>query len=70
MKDIRRAFLIAWSKAEASKGDFKDFLLHHLSQELQMPVLNPVINRETDEGIEEMSRGIEPSADGQSEVSQ
>lgn len=56
MKDLRRAYLLAWDQAEQHGGDFKDCLLHYLSCTLGMPVLNDVSKREpTDEGIEEMT---------------
>ena len=70
MKDLRRAYLMAWESAEQHKGDFKDMLLHFLSQNLGMPVLNEVSNRVTDEGIEEMCRGIAPIEESESEAKQ
>lgn len=49
---------MAWEQAEAHVGDFKDCLLHYLSCNLGMPILHEVRNGVTDEGIEEMYRGV------------
>lgn len=42
MKNLRDAYLRAWYQAEQHGGDFKDCLLHYLSIELDMPILNDV----------------------------
>lgn len=55
MKDLRRAFNMAWSQAESSGGDFQDHLLHFLSINLGMPILNEVSDSgPTDGGVIEM----------------
>lgn len=58
MRDLRRAYNMAWAEAETMKGDFQDCLLHCLSKNLGMPILNEVNNGSTDEGVEEMCRGL------------
>lgn len=63
MKDLRRAYNLAWEEAERMKGDFQDCLLYCLSKNLGMPILNEVRTGCTDEGIEEMCRGVPGSDD-------
>jgi len=62
MKDLRRAYNMAWTEAERMGGDFQDCLLSCLSKNLGMPILNEVRNGSTDEGIEEMCRGVPASS--------
>lgn len=57
MRDLRKAYLLAWETAEAHHGDFKDCLLHCLSVNLGMPILNELKGGPetyTDGGILEM----------------
>jgi hypothetical protein len=70
MKDLRRAFIMAWEQAERDGGDFQDCLLHHLSCNLGMPILCEARNGPTDEGVYEMTAGIEPVSESESLASQ
>lgn len=63
MRDLRRAFNQSWEQAKAHDGDFQDCLLHYLSENLGMPVLNEIQGgpeRYTDGGIVE---GCVPSTE-------
>lgn len=56
-KNLRQEYLKSWDQAEAHNGDFKDCLLHYLSVNLGMPVLNELEGgptKYTDGGVVEM----------------
>lgn len=62
MRDLRKAYNLAWDRAEEMDGDFKDCLLHQLSSSLGMPILNEIKGgpeRYTDGGVVEMGGTID-----------
>lgn len=69
MKDLRRAYLIAWEQAEKHGGDFKDCLLHYLSKNLGMPILCEARKGPTDEGVYEQTAGLNPHGEETAEQS-
>lgn len=70
MKDLRRAYNMAWEQAEKMGGDFQDCLLHCLSKNLGMPILNEVRAGSTDDGMVEQTANAKPSDDSTAVASQ